>query len=383
MLDSVIAYVSRLSVFTIISLCILICYGVWTIKVIKHLKQYITMYRTNKRMDFRDIREQNRILYNFETHIVKDIILLVICCAEIGEPIITTIMIVFVSYYDNTHLKISHYPKFNTTVSPCTFKQTFIEIITQSMSPGGWYIYMITSVVTTCMVFLLLLSFLTQYLSKRYFLHPVRKTCLVHIALVLVQTVTTFCLTNRYTHLVYCITVPTMVFIDWCILVRNSKILFRVLRSNVRDLKLNLSDRYLYIEQWRLLQVYKMLIPILLAALFFGVCSIFSHFYLHAIADLFYSHCFNQLTGDLHTLQLAGYRKPFKVYNTLHYVNEYSTLVFISLHFIMLGFPIFCISLGMFYSACVNRCFRKERDYRFNYYNFKEALLKENLRPPY
>ena len=44
------------------------------------------MYRIQKRMDFRDIREQNRILYNHETHIVKDIILLIICIAEMGEP---------------------------------------------------------------------------------------------------------------------------------------------------------------------------------------------------------------------------------------------------------------------------------------------------------
>ena len=381
MIDNFNNYVVRLSVFTILSLCILICYGVWTVKVIKHLKESITMYKRNKIMDFRDIREQNRILYNFETHIVKDIILLIICCAEICEPIMITITIVFISYHNNAYAKIPHYPKFNTTASSCTFNQMFIEINTQLLPPEGWYIYIISLMIISCMIFLLLLSFLTQYLSKRYFLHPVRKTCLVHITLALIQIVITCCLTNRSTCLLYYIIVPILVFIDWCILVRNSKYLFRVLKSNVRDLKLNLSNRYLYIEQWKLLQVYKMLIPILLTALFFGVCSIYSHFNINIIGDLFYSHCFNQITGDLHTL--AGYKKPFQVYKVLHYVNEFSTLVFILLHFLLLGFPIFCISLGMFYSACLNRCFRKERDYRFNYYNFKEALLKENLRPPY
>ena len=58
------------------------------------------MYRIQKRMDFRDIREQNRILYNHETHIVKDIILLIICIAEMCEPVMTMLMGVFISYYN-------------------------------------------------------------------------------------------------------------------------------------------------------------------------------------------------------------------------------------------------------------------------------------------
>ena len=54
--------IGNLSAFVVISLCVLICYSVWTVKVIKHLKQSITKYRIHKKMDFRDIREQNRIL---------------------------------------------------------------------------------------------------------------------------------------------------------------------------------------------------------------------------------------------------------------------------------------------------------------------------------
>ena len=84
-------FVAKISTFAVISLCVLICYSVWTVKVIQHLKQTITMYRIQKRIDFRDIREQNRILYNHETHIVKDIILLIICITEMCEPVMTVI----------------------------------------------------------------------------------------------------------------------------------------------------------------------------------------------------------------------------------------------------------------------------------------------------
>ena len=375
----------KLSAFAVISLCVLICYTVWTVKVIKHLKQSITKYRIHKKMDFRDIREQNRILYNYETHIVKDIILLIICIAEMSEPLVAIIAGVIISYLSAINF-VPYYPAFNTTASLtlCTFKQTIVDINSQAnllIFPKGWYMYLISLIIITSIIFFLLLSFLTQYLSKRYFIHPIRRTCITHISLALIQISIISCLTNRDISILYLFIVPIMVLIDWCILVRNSRILFRVLRSNVRDLKLNLSNRYLYIEQWRLLQVYKMLIPILLSALFFGVCVIFLHFYFHIVSGIVWSHCFNLMIGDSYTY--TGYIKPFNVLYYIIMFSDYSKLICMIIHFILLGFPMFAISVGMLYSACVKRFYQKESDYRFNYTSFRPALLRNNLRSPY
>ena len=378
-------FVTKFSILAVISLCVLICYSVWTVNVIQHLKQSIRMYRIQKRMDFRDIRERNRILYNHETHIVKDIILLIICIAEMCEPVMSVIVGVFIS----THFAIDYvanYPTFNSTASltPCTFKQTILDINSQAdelIFPEVWYMDLFSFFIICCIGFIILLSLLTRYLSKRYFIHPIRRTCITHIALALIQISIICCLTNRDITIFYLFIVPIMILIDWCILVRNSRILFRVLRSNVRDLKLNLSNRYLCIEQWRLLQVYKMLIPILLSALFFGVCVVFLHFYFHIVSGFLLSHCFNLMTGDSYTY--AGYMKSL---NALYYVDrfsEYSKLICMIIHFILLGFPMFAISVGMLYSACVKRCSQKESDYRFNYTHFRPALLRNNLRPPY
>ena len=376
--------VEKFSVLAVISLCVLICYSIWTVKVMKHLKQSITTYRVHKRMDYRDIREQNRILYNHETHIVKDIILLIICIAEMVEPVMFIIVGVVVSYY-NALQNVVYYPAFNTTASltPCTFKQTILNInsqTTETTFPEGWYMYLTSLVTITCVMFFLLLSFLTRYLSKRYFIHPIRKTCITHIALALIQISIISCLTNRDISVFYLFIVPIMILINWYILVRNCRILFRVLQSNVRYLKLNLSNRYLYIEQWKLLQVYKILIPILLSALFFGVCVIFLHFYIHIVLGILWSHCFNLMIGDSYTY--TSYMKIFAIKRYL-YLLQYLTFVCMIFHFILLGFPMFAISVGMLYSACVERCSQKESDYRFNYDNFRTALLRNNLRPPY
>ena len=236
-------------------------------------------------------------------------------------------------------------------------------------------------VMISYIIFLILLSFLTRYLSKRYFIHPIRRTCITHITLALIQISIICCLTNRDITILYLFILPIMMLIDWCILVRNSGILFRVLRSNVRDLKLNLSNRYLYTEQWRLLQVYKMLIPILLPALFFGVCVFFLHFYFHIVSGFLMSHCFNLMTGDSYTY--AGYMKPLSTYHYINMLSGYSKLICMIIHFILLGFPMFAISVGMLYSVCVKRYSQKESDYRCNYTNIRPALLRNNLRHPY
>ena len=374
-----------MSILAVISLCVLICYSVWTVKVIQHLKQSITMYRIQKRIDFRDIREQNRILYNHETHIVKGIILLIICIAEMCEPVMI-IVGVFGAYYQQKLVSEIHYPVFNTTdsLTLCTLKQTVVEINLQVYLltfPGGWYMDIFSFFIIFCTVFFILLSFLTRYLSKRYFIHPIRRTCITHITLALIQISIICCLTNRDISILYLFIVPIMILIDWCILVRNSRILFRVLRSNVRDLKLNLSNRYLYTEQWRLLQVYKMLIPILLSALFFGVCVFFLHFYLNIVSGFLKSHCFNFMMGDNYTY--VGYMKPLNAYHYVDSFKEYSKLICLIIHFILLGFPMFAISVGMLYSACVKRYSQKESDYRFNYNDFRTAFLRSNLRLPY
>ena len=152
----VIYEVAKLSILAVISLCVLICYSIWTVKVMKHLKQSITMYRVHKRMDYRDIREQNRILYNHETHIVKDLILLVICIAEMVEPVMFIIMGVLVSY-NNVHNDIVHYPAFNTTASltPCTFIQTVEEINMYGylfVFTRSWYMYFTSLIMIGCII---------------------------------------------------------------------------------------------------------------------------------------------------------------------------------------------------------------------------------------
>ena len=304
--------------------------------------------------------------------------------AEISEPIFAIVTGIFISI-TQVPFMILPIRSFIQLTSQCTFSQTVRQVnrkLNTIPFPKFWIIYINTIMIFGCMGFIILLSFLTQYLAKRYFLHPLRRTCIAHLALILIQFAIILCLTNRDTTILFLILAPLVILFDWCILVRNSKILYRVLKSNVRDLKLHLSNRHLYREQLRLLQIYKIFMPILLAALFFGVCALFSHFYCYVGISLFGSHCFNSAIGYASTLK--SYSLPLR-FIYLDYVKDYSTIILLTIHFILLGFPIFSFSAGMLITACAKKLFykKKESHYRFNHQNCREALIRNNLTPLY
>ena len=85
-------FIGKTSIWGLISILVSICYTIWIGKLVKHLNKSTKLYKENKIKDFRDPRERIRNLYNYETHIVKDVILIMISSAEISEPIFAIVM---------------------------------------------------------------------------------------------------------------------------------------------------------------------------------------------------------------------------------------------------------------------------------------------------
>ena len=202
-------------------------------------------------------------------------------------------------------------------------------------------------------MFILLLSFLTEYLSKRYLHHSYTKSVFKHLTIFFIQMSIILVLSNTVVHILNLTISPILVLIDWCILVANSRKLRNVLKSNVRDLNLHFRNRYLYRQQLKHLQIYSVYMPILLAALFFGVLAISFTCYSQSLQLILISTC----------LYPAGF-------NEVLYLSRYGTLIMISIHFILLGLPLYAVSIQMFVSACLKRIRSREEHYRFNYSNF-------------
>ena len=369
-------WIAKLSLTTITIVLVLLFYSFWTGSVIRHLVHSVKLYRANTKKDFFDNREQEKILYNNETHIVKYVILVLLCCAEMGEVLLAFISGVW------TTLELHGVHNFsrqetNISLNECTFGKAIKGFFPLSLGYGSTLssslaMFQDSLIVISCIAFLLLLSFLTQYLSKRYYQHSYRKTMIKHYAIFLIQLAIIFPLCNKELFIIQILIAPILVMIDWCILVRNCRKLRSVLKSNVRDLNLHFTHRSLYRQQLKLLQRYTVFMPILLTALFFGGITLLFHNYsliMNLISD---SYCLNTKVDIL----------KFEFKAILYDIQIFGTLILISIHFLLLGFPIYVISLNILLSACTTRFHRKEQNFRFNYTNFRD-LKRFNLRSPY
>ena len=348
----------KLVITSIACVFVVIFYTIWTVKVIQHLIGSVRLYRVNKRKDFRDKREQNRILYNFETHIVKDVILIILSCAEVCEAFGTMVSGIFTTIQRRRFIEESISLKANYTCIP----EKLIGALGMNNKMFGFILYNL-SIVQTAMfstgaiMFILLLSFLTEYLSKRYLHHSYKKSIYKHLFLFAIQITIIFILSNAIIQNVNLIIAPILVLIDWYILVRNSRKLHNVLKSNVRDLNLHLRHRYLYRQQLRELRNYTLFMPVLLTALLFGVLAFFFSYYTRFLRIFLLSNC------DYQHLNLT-------ILGGIIFVSKYGTLFLFSIHFILLGLPLYAISIQMLVSACVKRIRSREEHYRFNYSNF-------------
>ena len=350
--------ITKLVITSITCVVVVVFYTIWIVKLIKHLNKFVRLYRVNKRTDFRDKREQDRILYNYETHIVKDIILIILSCAEACEAFGGMVSAIFTTIQERKDVEINKFLSENITCTP----EKLIGNVKIISNLNEVILYNLDHIQTAffpifAIAFLLLLSFLTEYLSKRYLNHPYKKCIYKHIFLFATQTTIIFILSNKVIILGILIIAPILVLIDWFILVRNSRKLRNVLKSNVRDLNLHLRHRNLYKQQLRELQYYTIFIPILLTALFFGVLAIILSYYTQFVSKIIIATCEYQ------------HQNPI-IFKGNIFVSRYGTLVMISIHFILLGLPLYAISIQMLVAACLKRIRSREEHYRFNYSSF-------------
>ena len=364
---------AKLSIAAIFSVFVIIFYTVWLVKVIKHFFFSLNMYKVNRNKDFRDTREQDRILYNYETQIVNDIILVFVSFGEISE-----ILIVFLSAITTVveSKKTFHNLPIVKAAKHCELINILFEIFQnlRSGSPVEIHLTIVQDTVASggYILILLTLSFLTEYLSKRYYQQPSYTSILKHFIIFLIQTTILVICSNEQLFIFQIIIAPILVLIDWCILVRNSRKLRNVLKSNVRDLSLHFTNRFLYWQQLRLLRIYTVYIPILLTALFFGLLALLFHHYLLLLNIALSNYCTPSIFPNLETVYVDIF------YN----LQNFGTLLLMLTHFLLLGLPMYIISIQMVVIAFVKKIRRNKEIYRYNYTNFHN-LHQHNLRCPY
>ena len=98
-------------------------------------------------------------------------------------------------------------------------------------------------------ILFMLLSLMTRYLAARYLVHPFRKTLCKYITWLVIQLIILAICSTVYTIILITVISPLLLITNWIILVRDSKILSRALKSNLQQLKNHSNNIQLYNEQ--------------------------------------------------------------------------------------------------------------------------------------
>ena len=323
---------------------------------------------------YRDVQylSRQRKLYNLKTHFVK-YGLMALCLSVEMCGIISLVSFLVLSY------------------EFITIEMNKASIHIQSKYPHCYNIYQVAYlifspsciIIYNCeylLIFLLsiLLSILTRYLAARYLNHSFKRTLTKYILWLLVQSIVVLLCSTAYTTLLSLVLFPLLILINWLVLVRDSRILSRVLRSNLREIEYHSNNKILYREQLSAYRFYRIFQTTLLISLFsLVVVTIMNSIdFLLLIAG--------KSTCLLHILIAAEINSTLP--NIIHFSHSVNSMLLYSETLIVYAFPvvyslstslpIVCVTLFPLIRLCVNRYKSRRRVYRYNYENIKKPLLK-------
>ena len=354
-----------------INLFITFCLNiVWILVCMRECYRTVNRYLTCKRTPdlhpvYEDVQylSRQRKLYNLETHIVKYV--LVILCMSVEVVGLVCAAILFGVLWIQHNEMLLNEMKYQKEYPNCNFDNRLWKflLIPQLM----WF--------QNLMYFIgflwpVLISILTRYLAARYLNHPFYKTLYRYIVWLSVQfCVVAFC-SNIFTYIFSIFVFPLLLIINWLVLLRDNRILGRVLRSNLTELEFHSNNRVLYHEQVTGYRCYRFFSKVLLISMLFLVISLS----LASLIELFH------LFSDSFCLPNIIYNYTFNIHipysiQQLHLIDNIDTTC-ILIYSISSSLPIICITLFPLIRACVKRYKSRNMVYRYNYENIQPLIRR-------
>ena len=366
------AIINEMRIITAINLLITFCLNiVWILVCMRECYRFVNRYLTCKRTSdlhpiYKDVQylSRQRKLYNLETHIVKYVLAISCLSVEVVGIVNGTIL-----------SSVEKSTRMNTSI--IRYESQYPNCY---LNAQAWKLYSTPSMMWfqninqfTFLLWFVLISILTRYLAARYLSHPFNKTLYRYIVWISVQFCIVAFFSYKYTFLFSIFAFPLLFLINWLVLLRDNRILCRVLKSNLTELDLHSNNRVLYHEQVSGYRCYRFFIKVLLSSsLFFVVGSILKALF-QLIDLLTNSFCLlNIIYSFNHTVST---HIPFSSPQIALITDIISdTCVFI--YSISISLPIICITLIPLIRACVKRYKSRYMVYRYNYENIQPLLRR-------
>ena len=342
----------------------------WICLLSKDLFKNIRSYRLNKKKFFPVELYKKRILYNFETHIVKDIFLLILIVIELLEPINVSIYALTTLRRHPWYVEVLNI----TQIEECSIKQVFKSLITNNLCVENCTypdVLFYSQCVTMACIFMTLLSLLCRYLAARYLRHSVNSFIKKYIVWLCVKLLLFLPGLSKYTlGLFLIVSLPIMVS-DWIMLLRDSNVLRNVLKSHIKEVEIHFSRR-LYLQEKRLYNFYRGCIVFLLASLFFYILGFALIAFLHLLSTLLANNCIISSIKASNNLY-----QPQVVYNKVYDIIYGATCLCTLIHFALITLPLHIATITTLIYNCIKRCRGVNKRYIHYNYEIMQELLKK------
>ena len=331
-------------------------------------KQTLNLHPTYRYIEY---QSQQGELYNLKTSIVK-YVLIVMC---LGVEISILLMAGAYSMTADMHIVdpniiakwvkiVSHYPH-------CQINIYFILLY-----EFPFYFVICGSGFSLFFLLFVLLSILTRYLAARYLNHPFKLTLFNYIIWFGFQLVIVAICSNIYTFVITPVVYPFLLIVNWFVLLRDNLKLSRILRFNLREIKLHSNNKALYREQLYAFRFYRLFQKLMLISLFLFVALVVIDILLNSFTFIYLnSFCFFNVLYGLDYNPNIEIPIPHYIFDNFYLSSEAIILVLLVLHSFSTSLPLLCVTVIQLFRACVKGYKSRHFVYRFNYENIDQPLM--------
>ena len=315
---------------------------------------------------YRDVQylSRQRKLYNLKTHFVKYVLMVLCLTVEVYA-----VLFILIGRLSLEHVTTEINTMKNSSESK--YHNCYLSVTLSNYVLSPFHTVLYTLAYYHIFTLFLLLCILTRYLAARYLNHSSRKIILEYASILAAEFVLILICSTTYTIVFSSLLFPLIILTNWLFLVRDSRTLTRVLRSNLREIELHSKNKALYREQLSAYKFYRIFQKVLLLSFFLLVVTTYLSslgIFLHIFGD---SNCIlNIIFGINSTMPNIKQFSPKVVNLETVFAN-----IVVVLYSISTSLPIISITFIPLVRACILRYKSRHTVYRYNYENIKQSLL--------
>ena len=245
-----------------IAIYLLIAPVCWACYLLLQLRSIRKIYKRYKVAERVDSYLRSKILDNYRATMFKDVLLILMLVLEWLIPIFTLIFFKIRTSYTSDDF-------INSTISIECEKESHLNLMVTLQFNEPWLLFILLCPAILFISTILLFSFLSTYLKRRYYGHPLDNRLICkYVFWWSFQVLLLSLSATPFTHIFSYILFPILIVVDFVILFRESRKLGRAIRSVLDDIRRFENDDVLYRSVRTSYSSYKTFVTLHILALF-------------------------------------------------------------------------------------------------------------------